>query len=422
MSSSAKMRARKEDYVLTQVHDGLKKAFTREKNSEAWKKSLSIEDYVMREHVLGLSKMASSCNHELMVFTMTAKDRPEEPLCSCELLVRKGCRYKVKSNDKDADSIKKDVQRQDIMCGCVGAVFTYKEHRGQGLALIMIDHLVAFAKTPQVLGEDGFIFLYSEVGEFYARNGFLSFGVPLTSLPIVRSNEEYVEPENVRLLGFHEFGEVFEAYAKQFEQEMKCKVSTDGIERISVTANEEYVDWFHLRAKYHGLKLFYENLRDWDFADETIDSLGIKFANTSPKYFGLKLTCPDDSLKGFIVWTYDYEYDSRLFKFHNHVTLIKKFVVRGFDEDETMIELFQHMMAYLQANHSEKPMQNLRELKLWESEVSAAFLEYLKREYGAKCGLENPSRSALLIIRDNDDNRLRQGKIIWEENTKLPWF
>lgn len=405
---------RKDDYVLTQVHDSAQKNFTREQNADAWKNHLSIEDYVKREHVLSLSKMATTDNHELMVFIMTACEQPDVPLCSCELLVRKGLRYR--KTEKGV------VEKEDVMSGCVGAVFTYKEHRGQGLALIMIDHLVEMAKQPKILGPNGFIFLYSEVGEYYARNGFKSFGVPLAKIPLLQSEKEYSLPPTVELVQFHEFADLFKIYATQFDQDMREKVSVDGLERVSVAANDGYVDWFHLRAKFLGVKLFEKNSDQWKFKDETLESLSSKFENTYPNIFGLKLKSESGALKGFIVWTYDYEYSAEDKLFHNYVTLIKKVVVHGYDEDETGLELLNEAKKFLEAKHSEPQMSNLEELKLWESEFSLKLLKTLTQDFGAKRGLENGSRSAIMMNSDADDEKLRSGQIIWEENTKLPWF
>lgn len=405
---------RKDDYVLAQVHDLAQKNFTREQNADAWKNHLSTEDYVKREYVLGLSKMATSENHELMVFIMTANDHPEIPLCSCELLVRKGLRYKKTELGS--------VEKEDILSGCIGAVFTYKEHRGQGLALIMIDHLVEMAKQPSILGPNGFIFLYSEVGEYYARNGFKSFGIPITKVPLLQSEEAYSPSSTVELVQFHDFKDLFNVYSTQFDQDVREKVAADGLERVSVSCNEGYVDWFHLRAKYLGVKLFEKTAHEWDFANESLESLSVKFAKTDPNVFGLKLKSASGTLKGFIVWTYDYEYSADENQFHNYVTLINKVVVHGYDKDETTLELIQEMKNFLEAKHSEPQMSNLEELKIWESEMSPEVLKTLIKDFGAKSGYENGSRSAIMMNSKDDDEKLKAGRIIWEENTKLPWF
>lgn len=403
-----------EGYFLTQVHDLSLKEFTRIQNAVAWRKNLSTEDYVLREHILGLSTMITMEGHELMVFIMTAKHAPDVPLCSCELLVRNGYRY-VQPNGK--------VERRSVKSGCIGAVFTPEKHRGRGLAQIMIDLLVAFAKSPKVLGEDGFIFMYSEVGEYYTRNGFKSVPVALVKCPFVSTGDEYIVPPNVELIKFHQFGEVFKAYQEQFNEEMCAKVAADGIERVSVAGNELYVDWFHLRAKYLGVKLFGTDLSSWDFANATLDFLAEKFSTTQPQYFGLKLTSADSArLRGFIVWTYDYDYDTEKKKFHNYVTVIKNFVANGNDKHATTVELFKHMKQYLEAHHDEPQLLNFEQLKIWESDVPDSFSEWLVTEYGAKKGINNPSRSALLLNRKEDDQKFKEGKLIWEENTKLPWF
>lgn len=402
-----------DDFVLTQVHDSETKAFTRSKNADSWKSQLSVEEYVMREHVLGLSKMASLGGHELMVFIMTKKDEPDVPLCSCELLVRKAYRYTKTDTG---------VERRDVMSGCIGAVFTYKEHRAKGYASVMIDHLVKTAKSPLVLGEDGFIFLYSEVGEYYTRNGFKSFHVPLAKFAI-QQIDRFELPPNVELIKFHEFERDFKEYSKDLDAKIRQSVSEDGIERITTASNEHYVDWFHLRVKYIAHKLFDKNKSDWDFSSETIESLATKFKDTKPEYFGLRLFCPNSgTYKGFIVWTYDYEFNEEENKFHNYVTVIKKFVAPEYNEDETTLELFLLMTKFLGSKHEGHQMSNMEQVKLWESEVSPSVMDSIKQMYGAKGGLENGSRSAILINRKEDDIKMREGKIVWEDNTKLLWF
>lgn len=402
-------------YVLNQVHDVATKAFTREKNADAWRADLSTDDYIMREHVLGLSQMANSDQHELMVFIMSSEEEPDVPLCSCELLVRKAFRYVSRENN--------EVERKSVLCGCVGAVFTYKEFRGRGLALVMTDLLVQTARTPELLGEDGFLFLYSEVGEYYSRNGFKSFPVKLAKYPLSSRPAPYQKPSNVELIEFHQFGEVFDAYHKQFDSQMRENVASDGIERVSVAASEEYVDWFHLRSKFLALKFFDENLGSWNFANETLDSLATKFADTHPKVYGLRINSPEtDALQGFIVWTYDYEYSPEEKIYRVHVTVIKNFVASGNDYGKTTQDLFTYMNEYLEAHHEEEEMANLQEVKVWESDIPPSFVEYMKKNLSAKTGIENPSRSALMMNNKVDDRKVKEGKIIWEENTKLPWF
>lgn len=359
--------------------------------------------------------MANSDKHELMVFIMTSKDEPSVPLCSCELLIRKGYRY-IPGQDNL-------VHRKDVLCGCVGAVFTYKEYRGRGLALIMIDLLVETAKKPEVLGEEGFIFLYSEVGEYYNRNGFKSFPVNLAKYPLVSKNTPYQKPQNVDLIQFHQFREVFDVYQQQFDSELRAKVANDRIERVSVAANEEYVDWFHLRAKYLGVKFFDKKLGSWNFANETIESLAEKFADTRPRVFGLRMNSPSTGLlQGFIVWTYDFEYNPENGDFDTQITVIKKFVAQGNDYDNTIKALFTYMNDYLEAHHDEEEMSNFKDVKVWESEISPSFIEYMKKNLSAKTGIENTSRSALMMNKKEDDMKMKDGDIIWEENTKLPWF
>ena len=63
------------------------------------------------------------------------------------------------------------VEQEDILSGCIGGVYTYPQHRGNGYARIMVDKLVVEAK--ELVGPLGFVFLYSEIGEYYFKMDFV---------------------------------------------------------------------------------------------------------------------------------------------------------------------------------------------------------------------------------------------------------
>lgn len=399
------------DFVLEQVSDLPTKNFTRLQNSAAWKNLLSAEDYVLREHVLSLSKIASSDVNRLVIFVLRAKDGTE-PLCSCELLIREAWKLE-KTDDK--------VVKTNVLSGCVGGVFTYEGNRGRGLATIMIDKLVATARSSRFLGESGFIFLYLEVGEFYTRNGFKLFGVPLLNLPLAASGKAFAPRAGVELVRYHEFGDLFREYNAHFEREMRAKVAADGVPRLSVDPTADYVDWFHLRVKYFGVKLF-GTKQQFDFAAELYESLVAKFCHTDPTYFGIKLVA-DGVLEGFVVWQYEFDYDRELQQWRNYATVIKIFVnTPHSDADATTARLLALMKEYLEARHDVPQMQNFTKIVLWESEVSPELLQLVIARYGCTHGLENSSRSAILCNNAADDARLRRGDLVWENNNKLPWF
>ncbi|EMG47043.1 hypothetical protein G210_2681, partial [Candida maltosa Xu316] len=59
---------------------------------------------------------------------------------------------------------------------------------------------------------------------------------------------------------------------------------------------------------------------------------------------------------------------------------------------------------------------------IWESEISTHVKQFLVNDWKSKAGIDNPSRSAVLMNNAEDDQELRRGNVIWEGNNKLPWF
>lgn len=411
-----KSREEPSDFFLDEIQDTKTRDYTRERNAAAWKNLLSVEDYVTRENVLGLSKIACSDPNRLVVFALKSKFDPTRVLCSCEVLVRAAWRY-VKTKDNK-------VQRVDVLSGCIGGVYTYEENRGRGLATIMIDKLVEMAKTSDFLGPHGFLFLYSEVGEFYARNGFKSFHVDLLNLPLSYSGTKYVLKPGIELVKYNEFDGLFEVYNRHLDQQLAHEVSQDGVDRISINPSADYVDWYHLRAKFFGVKLFDDKVSKYDFQNESLGSLTKKFESSEPVYFGIKSVCRDTGkLKGFVVWQYEYGFNQEENKFQNYATLIKSFVDEQVSSpDKTALELIEEMKTYLEAEHGTPQMSNFHKIVIWESEISPAVKKVLVNRYDCPHGLENSSMSAILYNNKEDDEKLKLGKIIWENNTKLPWF
>lgn len=404
------------EYILERLTDVPTVNFTRVQNSAAWKNLLSVQDYVDREHVLGLSKIASSDVNRMAVFGLKAKDKPDVLVSSVELLIRESWRF-----HKNSDG---SVSKKNVLSGCVGGVFTYPEYRGKGLAAIMMDKLFEMVKLPEFLGPDGFIFLYSEVGDYYARNGFKSFEVPLVNVPLTPSASAYEQTDNVQLIKYHQFESLFKQYNQHFEKAMLDKVAHDGIDRISINPTSQYVDWFHLRVKFLSTKLFGETGLKFDPYTESYELLVEKFSTIEPTYFGLQINCPNTgSLKGFIVWQYEYDVDLESDQFKNYATVIKIFVnTPEFERDAVQLALIANMKNYLEAKHSLPQMSNFHKIVIWESEISENILTSLVNKYSSVHGLENGSRSAIRCIDPEQDKRLKEGEILWENNNKMPWF
>lgn len=403
------------DYVLTKLTDLPSVNYTRLQNLAAWKNLLTAEEYVDREYVLGKAKITSSEVNRLTVFGLSNRENPDVIVSSIELLVREAWRFHRTSNGS--------VEKTNIRSGCIGGVFTYPEYRGCGFATIMVDKLMEIAAAPEYLGPHGFMFLYSEVGEYYTRNGFKSFAVPLLNVPLVEHDQKYLPEPNVHLIRYHEFDGLFRVLNEHCEQELRQKVGSDGIDRISVNPTAEYIDWFHLRVKYFSTKLFGDTGLVYDPYKDTYEELVEKFTQIEPFYFGLRVDCPETGeLKGFIVWQYEYNGDSKG-NFKNYVTVIKTFVnTPKFDKDAVQMELVLHMKKYLEAFHPAPQMSNFTKIVIWESEISDDVLACLVKKHGAVHGLENGSRSAIRSMNAEEDQKLRSGSVVWENNNKLPWF
>lgn len=407
-----------DDYRLVNVTDQDKVNFTRLQNSQSWKGQLSTDNYIEREYVLGKSKIALSDKNRLLVFMLQDIKNPEDKLCSVELLIRQSWKF---TWDKYTDKVVK----KNILSACIGGVFTYSEHRGKGLAKIMIDKVVELSKS-QYVGADGFTFLYSEVGEYYARNGFRSFGVPLLNFPLSQTGEDYdaivkQDEDDIQLIKYHDFQGLMEIYNKQFETEMLNKTKKDHKTRVSIDPSLDFIDWFHLRAKFISHKLFHRHL-DID-SSLPYDELIKKFQTIDPTNFGIQIKTKLGQLIGFISWTYDWNL-TKTNTYENYVTVLKIVTMPQFDNLKYSIKLIKLMKTYLEHMNAanDEVHGNFVKTIIWESEISNEVKDFLLTEYKGTDGIENGSRSAILINNDKEDKLLGTGDLIWENNTKLPWF
>lgn len=394
------------DFELVQLDDQDEIAYTRLQNSSAWKGVLSTDDYILRDVALGKSKIALSKVNRLLVFALRSRLRPKDLFCSIELLIRELWRF-------EWDDASNTVSKKNVLSGCIGGVYTAPVHRGKGLARIMVDQLVELGKSTY-LGPDGFTFLYSEVGEYYARNGFKSFHVPITQIPLKAGNLPFKPGSDANLVEYHQFQDLFDAYNKHFSSDIESKVAKDHKTRISVNPTADYIDWFHLRAKYIAYILF-GGPKDIDFHADSYESIVKKLQKVKPEVFGIRL---DSSgvLAGFVAWTYDWAKNDDG-SYSINATIIKLFVDdASHDYTTTAIKLIELAKGYLEQNHP-----NAVKLSIWESEIGLDVQNHLLLKLGAVGGVENSSRSAILYNNASDDEALRNGEIVWEDNSKLPW-
>lgn len=404
------------EYVLERLDDVSSVDQTRVENAAAWRSSLSVQQYVEREAILNMAKIASSETNRILVFGLKAVTDPDTVLSSIELLVRKAWRF-----HKNADG---SISRKSVLCGCIGAVFTNPGNRGQGLASIMVTKLMEIAKSPAVLGEDGFVFLYSEVGEYYARNGFKSFHVPLVNIPLSQNGLPYKKPANVELIRYHDFTASFEDYNAHIERDLREKVVVDGLDRLTIDPTSDYVDWFHLRLKYVASRLYAESHVELDVTKDSYEDLVVKFDAIEPHYYGLKLLCGETGATlGFVVWHYEYDFDTKAQRRKNYLTIVNIHVdTTRAKYNEVAFQLISEVKAYFEADHGVPQLSKFEKIVIWESEITPELVQKLRVQFGSTDGLKNSSLSAVCCIDKEDDAKLKDGSIIWENNTKLPWF
>lgn len=353
--------------------------FTRFHNSGTWKGFLSVEDFILREYVLNKSP---HCDNIMIFLLLHGNDK----VCSCELLIRDGIKFE---RNKEIT----------VSTGCISAVYTYQEFRSKGYAKIMIDRVIEQCKILL----DGFVFLYSEIGEYYTRLGFKSFHVPMLTREVSGDavhfkgdNDIVIDGNCLQFVRFHQFKELIDLYKKYNYHEIRQKVAKDGKTRISIDVHERIFDWFHLRAKFLTYKATKLKV-PIDFTDH--DDTVAKFNHLDPKNFGLKISV-NGNVKAYIIWTYDFKADAT-----QYLTVLNLFAVPGYESYK--LKLLRYTEDYMK-------LLGISTLKIWSSDID-------NKEFNGKVST-NPSLGAIRMITEEDDKRLESGEIIWENNNKIPWF
>lgn len=393
-------------YKLVEITDRARIDFTREQNSVAWKGRLSLQDYQIRDFVL--AKAALVAQNSMKIYIL---EEDGLPVASVEILIRDGTRYSFEGE------VKKDI----VKYGCIGGVYTYEGYRRRGIAKIMVDQLMTVAK--EQVGESGFTVLYSEVGEYYQRSGFESMRVDVVNIPLdydIESKSANFDPEPLEegvsseLVGYHEFEALFETLKMRDDSELVARVKQDRKTRISANIGADYVDWFHLRAKFLSAVLFHSQSAE-ELEHMSRNHLVAKLSKITPNVFGIKFSSKSGKLIGFVVWTYDWDTSA------NKATVLKVHVEPGFDKDPYTVALLAHAKMYLETENRERPeTQRMHKLTVWDSETTPSSRQELS-QLGAAAA-KNLSLGAILMHRTQDQTAIREGDIIWENNSKLPWF
>lgn len=372
-------------FTLLELQDQDKIDFTRLHCSQAWKGILSTKDYILREYVLSNSEMG----RPYAVFMLI--NGADERLCSCEVVFREGHRIDKKG-------------KISAKVASIGAVFTYTEHRRKGYAKIMLDKVVEKLQQMKI----DFSILHSEVGEYYSNFDYVSFHVPVFQKQLGDKPQTFQDfrdeykynKDSLRLVGYHEFKPLIELYNKHTFKRIENQ--EDNKTRVTIDINEHIIDWFHLRAKYVHYQTFNEEKPEIDFSDpkHTVEV----FKHLQPEKFGMVLEV-DNQIVGYVIWTYDWV------ESHNYVTILNLFTIPGHEDKKgKLLGYLEDYLALINSQTSHK----FTQLKVWGSEVSN---DVFKGEE-----IVNSSLSAIRMFDPEDQKKLKNGELLWENNSKLSWY
>lgn len=352
--------------------------YTHMRNAEVWSAKLTKEQYADREWLIGCESRIGRRKGTLGVFhyvlrdlSLDSKTKTDNIVASLETLNRKAWRIKG-SNGK----------LEDVVCACVGGVFTFEEHRGKGYATEMITRLNE--KLENQLGKNAFTFLYSEVGDYYSRFGYYNFEVPLHYIPIEAISLPKVNKNDYHPLKYEDYQPLVDAQYDKVKLGLitKSKTLKHDETLVSLVPNLDIYTWFHDRDIFISKTLKPEN---------EIENFGAVLNGT----------------KDHILWLHDW----------NSEILT---IVRLYNEHQQDVENFKQL---LNIAIEEAHKYGFKGINIWhttlgedKSHIEKA-LEYIEESLGAKTYQENSSISAIRL----HDGTSKE-KVFWENNDKWCWF
>ncbi|SCU97659.1 LADA_0H07492g1_1 [Lachancea dasiensis] len=402
------MISNNDNLVFEQVTDPEIIRFTHLANASSWQPEfMSREDYAIRERILGSTdistkhkdvemqkRFAEASEHlgikyyVLRDLNLPASSKTSQIVSSCETLNRVGWSITPHSQGEAVP----------VLTACIGGVFTIPEHRGKKYAAEMITRLNQFFDgLSSTAGNSGFlknivIFLYSEVGEYYSKFGYVSRPVPLHSVKNLDAVlDSYcgglqVGP-NDRDIGFDGCREL-----EEFEKRSSLKSLKEQHARNPDSFK------FALEPSNDNFKLFHErSLYQKKFLDPgSTARFGYALANGS-----------------HIVWHLNYWPHER------SLYILKLQINEDTENAEDQEKDLKKLLA--QAVHEAKE-HNVKSLQFWDTELgqqewAKPFLGFLQQaEEPSNLYQENPSRSAIRIA------NVAPEKILWVNNAKFCWF
>ncbi|QLL32072.1 hypothetical protein HG536_0C02410 [Torulaspora globosa] len=377
--------------------------YTHSKNAATWRGLQTVDQYCERERLLGSSDIAKKGEsaemrkkfpgHELLGLKyfvlknteLEATSATSQIVASCEALCRLGYAIHPGSRGKVVP----------ILTACIGGVFTSPEHRGNGYAREMIHslnrHFDRLSEAPDApdFVKNTVITLYSEVGEYYAENGYQSLHVPvhvITETDVLLDRYcDTLPKEKGRFLRFDDYPDLVDLQKKQFESRL-LKLHEESPEKFifTVAADIDIYKWFQVR-----------DLFLMDMTKRHQDDLK----------FGVALE--DNS---HIIWHHNWN--------DNSLVIVKIFM----DDHQSSTHCEHTLRRLISHAINEIKTCGLQSLVFWDEEIPIKNFPNLyavlsEMEQACKLYVENGSLSAV-----RPPKGFTMEKITWDNNTKFCWF
>lgn len=396
------MSSEKGDIVFEITDDPEVVRFTHLQNGASWSTEfLTREEYADRERLLGMSQLGQlnkSREHMeqykhsqhlgikyfvLKDLSLPATSKTSQIVGSCETMNRTGWTL-IPGSD----------EIHTVLSSCIGGVFTMKRHRGKGYARFMMNELNKYYDSIACGSEDPFLkymilHLYSEVGEYYQKSGYLSYHVPLNEVfNLAELQSKYCDRASgsaltgeIRTLGYDDYEDLVEVERQEFKKQMLEAHAGDDRKKFKFTVEPsmQNLTWFEDRDIF----------------------VSKKFVQSPATKFGAALK--DGS---HIVWHHSWT---------AHSLILVKVQILGNDVEDKLSRLLTEAIAEC---HS----QNLTHIEFWEDELPATKFPKLHEtlsfiETGNNLKKINGSLSAIRLSPNYRDERC-----VWLNNTKFCWF
>ncbi|KAH3680389.1 hypothetical protein WICMUC_000320 [Wickerhamomyces mucosus] len=365
----------KSQLLLEETTDYEVICYTRQQNSAAWKGNLTEEQYISREKKTSDSGISIKRDepqflglHSFILKDLslpTSGDKFDQIVAACETL-----------NKRAWVAINGEVK--EVAAPCIGGVYTLPHHRKKGYAEKMIEQVNKF--WDEKLDKDSFIYLYSEVGDFYSRVGYKSFEVPVHKIKGLANFEIPLIDSKFDKLTFESYGDLIDNLSDNIKNKLIIKSKATSKHLYSQRPTLDQFTWFHIRDIH------------------TREALSIE--SDKSECFGVKI---DD--ENFIIWYHEWG---------SKELAVVKLSSSSFD---SLQKLFFAAVKEVQNT-------NLDLIYLWDSTIPQdyhnEFIKFVEQTFPeTKFDQSNGSISA---IRPIDEKRRDLLNYSWENNEKWCWF